>query len=206
MKRCVIFCAGQVTSADVAAAAITEDDLIIGADRGYQRAMEHGVTPHLVLGDFDSVRRPDLPGTLVYPAEKDDTDSMLAIRRALEQGCGEIVLLGALGGRLDHTMANLQSLVFILDHGARGWLIGEGSTATVVRDSSLTLERRECYLSVFAMGGVCTGVTLEGVFYPLADYTMTPSFPIGVSNRFVAEQAVITVEHGTLLVMLVEFD
>lgn len=204
--RAVIFCAGQVTADDWAAARPRPDDLIIGADRGYERAMALGVTPQVILGDFDSAQRPDRPDIEVHSPIKDDTDSILAVNRALEAGCKEIVLLGALGGRVDHTLANLQTLLYIRDRGARGWLLGGGTAITAIRDESLEVERMDGYLSVFAADGPCRGVTLEGLFYPLREAELTCCYPLGVSNQFVAPTARITVEKGALYVMTVPFD
>ena len=204
--RAVIFCAGKVTAADRDAAALREGDLIIGADRGYQRALDLGVTPGVILGDFDSAPRPDRPDIEVHPAIKDDTDSILAVNRALEAGCGEILLLGALGGRVDHTLANLQTLLYIRDRGARGWLLGDGTAITAIRDETLEVGRMDGYLSVFAADGLCAGVTLEGLFYPLRDACLTSGYPLGVSNQFTAPTARITVKKGALYVMTVPFD
>ena len=204
--RAVIFCAGQVTADDWAAARPRPDDLIIGADRGYERAMALGVTPQVILGDFDSAQRPDRPDIEVHSPIKDDTDSILAVNRALEAGCREIVLLGALGGRVDHTLANLQTLLYIRDRGARGWLLGGGTAITAIRDESLEVERMDGYLSVFAADGPCRGVTLEGLFYPLREAELTCCYPLGVSNLFGAPTARIIVELGALYVMPVPFD
>ena len=205
-ERAIIVCAGEVTREDLAAAAPGSGDLVIGADRGYQRAMELGLVPQIILGDFDSAARPDREDIEVYPAIKDDTDSVLAVNRALEEGCREIVLLGALGGRLDHTVANLQTLVYIRDRGARGWLLGGGTAVTAIRNESLELPRMEGYLSVFAADGPCRGVTLEGLFYPLREAELTSSYPLGVSNQFTAPTARVTVAQGALYVMTVPFD
>ena len=205
-KRCVILCAGSITPRDVVCAAITHNDFVVAADAGYLQAQAYGITPDLIVGDFDSSAD---PGVLEIPIQrfsshKDDTDCLLAVRRGLEEGCTRFVILGGLGGRLDHTLANLQTLVFLADHGARGQLIGDGSRITLLRQESITLPKQPGYLSVFAFGGPCGGVTLCGTEYPLEKADLTPHFPLGVGNHIVAETATVSVKQGDLLVMLTD--
>lgn len=202
-KRCVILCAGSTTAEDVAYAAITAQDYVIAADAGYLHCNRFGITPNLIVGDFDSSADPgalDIP-IQRFSSHKDDTDCLLAVRRGLEEGCTRFDILGGLGGRLDHTLANLQTLVFLADHGARGELIGDGSHITLLRSGSLCLPKQPGYLSVFAFGGPCSGVCLAGTEYPLEKADLTPHFPLGVSNHIVDDLATVSVEQGDLLVM-----
>jgi len=203
-KRCVILCAGAITPQEIAWAVITPHDYVIAADAGYLHAQNYNIRPNLIVGDFDSS---DDPGMLDIPIQrfsshKDDTDCLLAVRRGLEEGCTRFVILGGLGGRLDHTLANLQTLTFLADHGARGELKGDGAWITLLRQESITLPQQEGYLSVFALGGPCSGVWEQGTEYPLEDATLTPHFPLGVSNHIVAQTATVGVKSGDLLVML----
>lgn len=202
--RCVILCAGEITPQDIRLAAISPADFVIAADAGWLHAKRHGIRPDLILGDFDSSPDPGDPGVPVerFPVRKDDTDSLLALRRGLARGCRSFVLLGALGGAADHTLANLQALAFLADHGARGQLVGQGTWATLLRSQAITLPKQEGYLSVFAVGGPCRGVTLRGTAYPLEQGSLSPNFPLGVSNRITAETATVAVEEGDLLVMV----
>jgi thiamine pyrophosphokinase len=182
---------------------IGEHDLVIAADAGYRALMRLGVKIDRVVGDFDSLGEvPVHPGVEVHPAEKDETDMMLAIRTALAAGCREVRVYGGLGGRLDHSFANLQALVFLARQGVRGWLIGETNAITAVADGELRFsEKAEGIISVFAADGTARGVTLEGLKYPLTDYTMTADNPIGVSNEFTGALARVAVRDGVLLVM-----
>ena len=202
-KRCVILCAGSITPDDVARAAISAQDYVVAADAGYLHCNRFGITPNLIVGDFDSSADPGALDISIqrFSSHKDDTDCLLAVRRGLEEGCTRFVILGGLGGRLDHTLANLQTLVFLADHGARGELIGDGSHITLLRSGRLHLPKQEGYLSVFAIGGVCSGVCLSGTEYPLEQAELTPHFPLGVSNHIVADFAIVSVEQGDLLVM-----
>ena len=176
-------------------------DFVIAADGGYAAAKQLGIKPNLVVGDFDSLGYvPEAEEIIRHPVRKDDTDTLLAIRLGLERGYRNFVITGALGGRLDHSFANLQSLLFLRDHGARGVLYGDGFAVTAVTDGSITVEGRGT-LSVFSMDPKATGVYLRDVSYCLENAELTSSFPIGVSNEFIGKPATIGVESGTLLVM-----
>jgi thiamine pyrophosphokinase len=135
--------------------------------------------------------------------EKDDTDAMLAAREGLRRGCKEFYFYGSLDGkRLDHTVANFQTLQFLADHGAAGYLIGNDYLVTVVKNGSLRFPAgAEGVLSVFCLGPDATGVTLKGLHYPLEDGTLTAGFPLGVSNHFVGNDGEISVKNGSLLVL-----
>lgn len=202
-KRCVILCAGAIAPEDIEWANIGPGDFVIAADGGYLHARKYGIRPDLIVGDFDSSADPgvlDIP-IQRFSSHKDDTDCLLAVRRGLAEGCRRFAILGGLGGRLDHTLANLQTLTFLADHGARGELKGDGSWLTLLREESITLARRTGYLSVFALNGPCTGVALRGTEYPLENGTLEPNFPLGTSNHIAAAQATVSVAQGDLLVM-----
>lgn len=176
-------------------------DFVIAADGGYAALQALGVKANLVVGDFDSLGYvPAAEEIVQHPVRKDDTDTLLAIRLGLERGYRNFVITGALGGRLDHTFANLQALLFLREHGARGVLYGDGFAATAVTNGSITIEG-EGTLSVFSFDPTAKGVYLRDVSYPLEDAELTSSFPIGVSNEFIGKKATIGVSDGTLLVM-----
>lgn len=180
-----------------------EGDLLLAADGGLTHLERRGLTPHLIVGDFDSLGRvPEGDNIIRHPVEKDDTDTMLAIKTGLERGYRDFVLYGCLGGRLDHTYANLQALTFLARRGASGWLLGEGLAVTAIRNGRLDFApEHEGVISVFCPNGEARGVTLTGLHYPLRDAVLTSAFPLGVSNRFTGEAASVSVEDGTLLVM-----
>ena len=198
MKRCVVLCAGAIGPGALARCAPAPDDLLIAADGGYLRARELGLVPDLILGDFDSAPAPDDPRVVRYPVRKDDTDSLLAVKEGLARGCGRFVLLGGLGGRLYHTLANLQLLLYLKDRGADGVLLDDRHTVRVLRDEAWTVERFAGYLSLFAMAGDCR-VTLTGMEYPLEDHLLTGAYPLGVSNRVREARGTVTVRDGALL-------
>ena len=202
MKRCIIFSAGTFYGLQRRP---SPDDYVIAADAGYLACLVAGVTPDLLLGDFDSLERPkDFPNDIkTAPAEKDDTDTMLAVRAGLEAGCDTFYFYGATGGkRLDHTIANFQTLLWLRKQGARGYIYEEGYIWTVIENESLAITRaaENAVVSVFCIGEDARGVTLEGLGYKLEDAILTADRPIGVSNRMESSKAKITVSDGALLV------
>ncbi len=199
MGSFVIFCAGGF---DGLAEAIAPDDYILAADGGLRHLEGLGIRPDGILGDFDSLGYVPQGGQ-VFPVEKDDTDSMLAVRRGLAMGYRRFVLYGSLDGeRLDHTVANFQTLQFLADHGAVGYLVGAHTVATVVQQGTLVFPATaQGTVSVFCVGADAHGVSIEGLKYPLENGTLTASFPLGVSNRFTGREAAITVKNGSVLVL-----
>lgn len=199
MGKCVIFCAAEF---DKLAQSIDEDDFILAADGGLRHLQKLNIQPHGILGDFDSLGY--VPqGARVFPVEKDDTDAMLAARQGLRMGYREFVFYGSLDGpRLDHTVANFQTLQFLADRGAAGYLVGENYLVTVVKDGEIRFDAAaQGIVSLFCMGSDAVGVTLEGLHYPLEKGRLTAGFPLGVSNHFTGKAARIAVEQGSLLVL-----
>ena len=198
---CFIVGAGSVSS-DLSLS-LQPDDLLIAADGGWLTVQSMGLSPHLVIGDFDSLgSRPDHPNTVVLPTEKDDTDMSAAIKLGLERGYRRFALYGGTGGRLAHTLANLQLLDGLSRQGCRGFLIGDGTVATAVTDGSLHFPASmRGYLSVFCSGAPAEGVTLSGLKYALSGAVLTPSFPLGVSNEFTGSPSCVQVRSGTLLTL-----
>ncbi len=197
MGTCLIFCAGDF---DTPAVTAKPGDCIIAADGGLMHTERLGLKADIILGDFDSLGyTPECAN--VFPVEKDDTDAMLAVRQGLQLGYKEFILYGSLDGkRLDHTVANFQTLQFLVDHGAKGYLVGLDYIVTVIREETLRFpETAEGILSLFCLGPDATGITLENLHYPLVNGTLTSGFPLGVSNHFIGKAARITVEKGSLL-------
>ena len=199
MKTCIVFCAAEF---DHLLAPIPEDALVIAADGGLVHTQKLGISPDVILGDFDSLGY--VPAdSRVYPVEKDDTDAMLAIRLGLERGCDRFWLYGALDGpRLDHTVANFQTLAFLACHGARGWLIGKDYVITVASRETLHFSAENTgILSLFCLGSDISDLSIRGLKYPLEHGSLTASFPLAVSNAFLGVPASVTVGDGLLLAM-----
>lgn len=182
-----------------------EGDYVIAADGGWLACQKAGVTPDLLLGDFDSLgENPAFPNTERFPVEKDDTDMMLAIKHGLSLGHREFHIYGGLGGRRsDHSVANLQALAYLAHHGAQGWLYGDGERFTAIYNSHIDFPAQpEGILSVFCWGGDAKGVAIRGAHYPLEDAVLTADLPLGVSNHFCGKDVTVSVQQGCLVLCL----
>lgn len=195
----VIFAAGEMCDLEYERRA---EDIVIAADRGYLFAKRLGIEPEIVVGDFDSLDSPpDREGVTVLPREKDDTDTAYAIKCALDMGVKRIFICGGLGGRLDHTFANIQLLTYIARAGGIGYLVGERELLCVLRDDGAVLHgERGQTVSVFSLSDSSSGVYERGFKYTLENAVLESGFPLGVSNELEDECAEISVEHGELLV------
>lgn len=180
-----------------------DGDLVIAADGGYDTLLALGITPDLILGDMDSVKSKasDIE-KLVFPVRKDETDSFLAYREGVRRGYTDFKLYGCVGGREDHTLANYSLLVYAKERGHEMTLVGKCTDAFVLQNEGITLSGAPCsHLSLLAFGGEARGVSVRGAEYEAKDITLTPSYPMGVSNRFCDSEVTIEVTDGTLLVI-----
>jgi thiamine pyrophosphokinase len=180
---------------------------VIAADGGLDHAREFGIRPDVVIGDFDSVRGslPTDAGIITLPAEKDDPDMFSALKVGWARGAREFHIYGGLGGRIDHTIANIQLLSLLSRHGAIGYLYGDGTVVCAVTDGELAFPAHECtpgnMVSVFSHSDVSTDVNEPGMKYQLRHARLTNSIVQGVSNEFLPDSdAAINVRHGTLIV------
>lgn len=178
-------------------------DYVIAADGGYAQLSQSGIKCDLVLGDFDSLGFvPEHPNVIKLSAIKDDTDMMVAVRAGFELGYKAFVIYGGLGGRLDHTLANIQLLSYIAERGGRGYLIGGSSVITAVNNDKICFgSENSGIISVFCLGSRARHVSISGFKYSLDDAELTCSNPMGVSNEFTGAPGSISVGDGTLLIM-----
>ncbi|MFR5760909.1 MAG: thiamine diphosphokinase [Oscillospiraceae bacterium] len=194
-KRCIIVSGGRPGPAPQP----QPGDFVIACDRGYRYCAGLGLQPDLFIGDFDSYDGavdPAVPVERLQP-EKDDTDTGHAIRHALDQGYRTLILVCALGGRLDHTLANIQNAASAAAEGANVTILDEREEITFLTGGTLRLPRRKGWgLSVFSLTDRCTGVCLRGVKYRLEDAVLTNRVPLGVSNEFAAPEAEISLTQG----------
>jgi thiamine pyrophosphokinase len=180
-----------------------KEDFVIAADGGYAALCKLGVRPDLAVGDFDSLGYlPDNVECLRHPPEKDDTDMMLAINEGIARGYDSFIIHGGLGGRLDHSLANLQSLCAVSNSGGRAWLWGEGQALTAVTNGKIVFPGKcSGMFSVFAQGGMARGVWERGSKYTLSDAELRFDYPMGVSNEFLGRETEVSVARGTLAVL-----
>lgn len=177
------------------------DAFILAADSGYLKSESLGLTPHILVGDFDSIPTEKMPvdglEIVRVPCEKDETDTMLACNIAVERGCREILIVGGFGGRCDHELSNIFWLESMLNRGARTAMTDGNGIIRVIRNETVEIARHEGYFSVFALDS-CV-VSLRGCKYPLDRAVLTRSLPYAVSNEITADCAEITIEGTALL-------
>ena len=211
MKRAVIIGAGDIS---VSSIPLKEEDLVIAADGGYVYCKMLGIVPDIILGDLDSVEEEDAreiaeiykqdpERVVLLPSEKDDTDTLAAIRVGLSEGCKQFLIYGGQGGRLEHTIANIQCLKFLKEQGAVGYLMDGTGMVLVAQNETVRFKKEmEGYLSLFAMDAKAEGVTIRNMKYELDNAFITNSFPVGVSNEFIGEEGEITVKEGTVCIII----
>jgi len=178
-----------------------DKSLVIAADGGYDAARSIGVTPDIIIGDFDSCEKPKSE-CIVLPHVKDDTDMLAAIKFGLEKGCTLFHLWGGTGGeREEHTAANVQCLIMLAKKGLRGILHGKNCDITAVSNGKIDFDAKESgYLSVFSASDVSEGVTIKGLLYTLDNAVLTNDMPLGVSNEYIGLPSFVEVKKGVLII------
>ncbi|MBO5222288.1 MAG: thiamine diphosphokinase [Clostridia bacterium] len=200
--RWVVFC---WSSSDRPPEGLREDDVIVCADSGLVYARRCGLSPSVVLGDFDSYQGtlPTGAELIRLPAEKDDTDTMFAVRLGLERGVDEFLIAGGIGGRLDHTLGAVQTLNYIVSHGASA-AMSDGVQYIEVLDGPAEKTYRtddSKYFSLIALSPRVEGITLRGFKYSLTDGELTYDYPLGVSNELCSPVASLSFSKGRLAVL-----
>ncbi len=199
------------------------NDFLICADKGYEKALENGFYPDVVIGDFDSIEdveklkeeknkllKNKRTKILKYSAEKDETDTLLAVQYALEKGFDEITIVGGLGGRLDHTMANIQTMAFVKEYwknqGKKNnkiCICDEKNWATVLENEEIVIESEKGkYLSLISFGDKVEIIETENLKWDLKNAILENSYPLGVSNQIERDKGRIKVGKGKLLVII----
>jgi thiamine pyrophosphokinase len=201
MKKgiCYIVAAGEKSKLDFVP---TADDLVIAADGGYDYLLDSSLRTDLIVGDMDSVcakTHKDI-NIVKLPCEKGDTDTLAAVRIGLERGYKTFKIYCAMGGRFSHTFANVQTLEFLAKRNARGYIIADNGTTTVIHNDELRLEGCKGYVSVFSLSPE-TITTIKGLKYEIENTKLVSTFPVGTSNEFTNKAAIITAKNGSLLIV-----
>lgn len=201
-SRCVIVGGGDC-SAHILKENIFPDDYIICADSGYDIVSLSGITPNLLVGDFDSICKiPDNVEVIRLPVEKDVTDCEAAYIEGLKRGFIDFLILGGTGGRFEHTFANISVMARASKEGKSLKIIDEDHIFRAITDSTLKMIfSPNKQVSVFAFGEKAYGVYEKGFHYPLDNYSLDPFIPIGISNDIISECGEISVEKGTLIII-----
>lgn len=206
-KKCLIISGGENSLENYSEEFYKSFDFIIACDKGYEYASKINLTPNLIMGDFDSmdssVQFPADIEVQRFPCEKDDTDTMMAIKYALEKKIyDEIHIVCAFGNRLDHTIANIQAAAFIANNKTTAFLYGKNDEAICFANSTIHIPKKEKYsLSVFSLSDKAEGVTIKGTKYKVENVQVSSAFPIGQSNEWEDDEATISVKKGIMLII-----
>lgn len=206
-EACLIISGGKMVDIDIHRVSA---DFIIACDSGVDNAERYGIKPDLIVGDFDSISEANLKkmtekklNYVRYPKKKDDTDTMIAVKHAIDMGFEYIKIICVFGGRLDHSIANIQAAHYAALRGAVVELIDKDNYAAVFMNAEMEFRKKEgFYLSVFSLSDKSVGVSVSGAEYELSEGELSNSFPLGVSNEFINEKAVVSVKNGCLMVVV----
>lgn len=208
MKRCVIIGGAEIHDYDRIRSRLSEDDYYIFCDSGLFHMDKLNITPNLIVGDFDSHENPCLPvETIVLPSEKDDTDTFYAIRKGLERGFDDFLLIGAVGGRMDHTLANISILLTLREKGKKASLIDDYSDMEFIGEKTVEIKDDCLYFSLLNLSGRSKGIYVENAKYPLNNAEIEYTYQYGVSNEVLpGKTARVRVSEGNLLLIRVYAD
>ncbi len=202
MSICYVVGAGECKKLDIIP---RNGDLVIAADGGLEHLEKSGIKPDIIIGDFDSLRKnPQGENIIRLKPEKDITDMDAAVKVGIEKGYGKFRLYGALGGRLDHSVANIQLAASLSEKNIKGEIFADETYITAVHNGFIEFDNElKGYISVFSHSDLCTGVSIEGLKYELNNAELKNTFPLGVSNEFINKKSKITVKNGTLIIIIV---
>ena len=203
MKRCVIVSGADISNYSFIRQTLRADDYVVFCDSGLKHLKHLSAKPSLIVGDFDSHENPHLDvETIVLPCEKDDTDTMFAVKEAVNRGFNEFLLIGVVGARLDHTLANVSILLYLDSLGKKGCIIDDYSEMEIVSQKPVSITQDYPFFSLLNISGCAKGITITGAKYPLEDAQILCDYQYGVSNEVLpGKTAVVSVAKGKLLLM-----
>lgn len=203
MRRCVIVGGADINNYDYIRKQLCEDDFIVYCDSGLKHLEALRISPSLIVGDFDSHENPHLDvETIVLPCEKDDTDTVFAVKEAIKRGFGDFLLIGVIGARLDHSLGNVYILLYLDSQGIKGKIIDDYSEMGLVSSEPAFIDDSYSYFSLLNVSGTARGITIENAKYPLNNAEITCEYQYGISNEVLSGQtAKVTVSGGKLLLV-----
>ncbi len=206
MKRCVIIGGAQIINYDKIKEHLNKDDFNIFCDSGLRHEEELKLKPDLIVGDFDSYKNPDTDiETIVLPCEKDDTDTVYAVKEALKRGFDEFLLIGVVGARLDHTLGNVSILLMLDSAGKKAKIVDDYSEMEIVSDKPVFIDDSFLYFSLLNISGLARGIDIENAKYPLKNAEITCEYQYGISNEVLpGKLAKVSLKEGRLLLIKVK--
>ena len=205
MKRCVIVGGADINNYGFIRDKLCADDYVVFCDSGLKHLEQLQVPPSLIVGDFDSHENPHLDvETIVLPCEKDDTDTVYAVKEAINRGFDNFLLIGVVGARLDHTLGNVSILLYLDLLGKKGCIIDDYSEMEIVSDEPVFICDQYSFFSLLNITGCAKGITITGAKYPLDSGEITCEYQYGISNEVLpGRTAQVTVGCGKLLLIKV---
>lgn len=205
MSRCVIVGGAEIKNYTLTRQYLKNDDFYVYCDSGLYHQKKLNKAPNLIVGDFDSHPEPDLSiETIVLPREKDDTDTVFAVKEALSRGYDEFLLIGVIGNRLDHSLGNISILLYLDTKGKKGLILDDYSEMELVSHSPVFVPASFSYFSLLNITGTAKGITIKNAKYPLQDAEITCEYQYGISNEVLPNKiAEISVQNGKLLLVKV---
>lgn len=205
MKRCVIVGGADINNYEYIRSCLQEDNFIVFCDSGLKHLQKLQLKPSLIVGDFDSHDNPHLDvETIVLPCEKDDTDTVFAVKEALKRGFDDFLLVGVIGARLDHTLGNVSILLMLDKAGKKEKIIDDYSEMEIVSNETAYVDDSFAYFSLLNISGTAKGITIENAKYPLENAEITCEYQYGISNEVLPRRiAKIFVSEGELLLIKV---
>ena len=203
MKRCVIVGGADINNYDYIRSRLCVDDYIVFCDSGLKHLEALQVKPSLIVGDFDSHDNPHLDvETIVLPCEKDDTDTVFAVKEAIKRGFDDFLLIGVVGARLDHTLGNVSILLYLDSVGKKGIIIDDYSEMEIVSKEPAYIEESYAFFSLINITGTAKGITIENAKYLLNNAKITCEYQYGVSNEVLSGiTAKVSILDGKLLLI-----
>ena len=203
MKRCVIVGGADINNYDYIRKQLSVDDFVVYCDSGLKHLEALRISPSLIVGDFDSHENPHLDvETIVLPCEKDDTDTVFAVKEAIKRGFGDFILIGVIGARFDHSLGNVSILLYLDSLGIKGKIIDDYSEMELVSSEPAYIDDSYSFFSLLNVSGTAGGITIENAKYPLNNAEITCEYQYGISNEVLSGQtAKVTVSNGKLLLV-----
>ena len=200
MSICYIVGAGECKKLDFTK---KDGDIVIAADGGYKYLQQAGIKPDIVIGDFDSLgKAPEGEKIIRLKPEKDVTDTYAAVSEGIKCGYSRFNIYGASGGRIEHTLANIQLIASLAEKNMQASIFDGSTVITAVTAKTLRFDSAyNGYISIFAHSDKCTGVCLRGLKYPLENAELNNLFPLGVSNEFLGVESEIVIGNGTAIIV-----
>lgn len=205
MKRCVVIGGADIGRYDRIRSYLRADDFYICCDSGLKHREGLGIVPDLIVGDFDSYEDPHLEAeTITLPCEKDDTDTVFAVKEALARGFHEFLLVGVIGERLDHTLGNVSLLLMLDTRGKAAMAVDDYSEMEIVSNIPAQIGGRYAFFSLLNISGTAQGITIKNARYPLDGEEITCEYQYGISNEVLPGMtAEVSVQRGRLLLIKV---